>query len=177
MTKISVIVPVYNVEAYLPKCISSLVKQTFTDFEVILVNDGSTDSSAELCESYADQYPLLIKSYTKPNGGLSDARNFGMQYATGQYVMFLDSDDHLAPNALTNMYALTNEGNKKIVECDFYWEYPDKKIKDQAPKYVSLKDYMIRGRVVAWNKLYLRTWLLDTKVKFDLFNGYHRGCR
>ncbi len=65
MTKISVIVPVYNVEAYLPKCISSLVKQTFTDFEVILVNDGSTDSSAELCESYADQYPLLIKSYTK----------------------------------------------------------------------------------------------------------------
>ncbi len=76
MTKISVIVPVYNVEAYLPNCISSLVKQTFTDFEVILVNDGSTDSSAELCESYADQYPLLIKSHTKQNGGLSDARNW-----------------------------------------------------------------------------------------------------
>lgn len=166
MTKISVIVPVYNVEAYLPKCVSSLVKQTFTDFEVILVNDGSTDSSAKLCENYADQYPSLIKSYTKPNGGLSDARNFGMQYATGQYIMFLDSDDYLAPHALTNMYALTEKGNKKIVECDFYWEYPNKKIKDQAPKYASLKDYMIRGRVVAWNKLYLRTWLLDTKVKF-----------
>ena len=69
------------------------------------------------------------KRYTKPNGGLSDARNFGMQYATGQYVMFLDSDDHLALNALTNMYALTNEGNKKIVECDFIGNIRIKKIK------------------------------------------------
>ena len=119
MTKISVIVPVYNVEAYLPKCVSSLVKQTFTDFEVILVNDGSTDSSAKLCENYADQYPSLIKSYTKPNGGLSDARNFGMQYATGQYIMFLDSDDYLAPHALTNMYALTEKETRRSLSVIF----------------------------------------------------------
>lgn len=166
MKKISVIVPVYNVEKYLEKCVTSLLVQTLKEIEIILIDDGSTDASEKMCKDFAKKYPEIVKSYRKKNGGLSDARNYGMQYATGQYIMFLDSDDYIESSALANMYALTKEGQKKIVECDFYWKYPDKEVKDQGKDYTSIKDYMINGRVVAWNKLYLRSWLEETGIKF-----------
>lgn len=172
MKKISVIVPVYNVENYLDKCLTSLLAQTFTDYEIILVNDGSTDSSPEICQRYATKYPDRVTSYTKPNGGLSDARNYGMRYATGEYLMFLDSDDYVEPDTLKNMYALSENGTKKIVECNFFWDYQKETREDLAPEYHSLKDYMVRGRVVAWNKLYLREWLLKTKVLFPVSKLY-----
>ena len=172
MKKISVIVPVYNVENYLDKCLTSLLAQTFTDYEIILVNDGSTDSSPEICQRYATKYPDRVTSYTKPNGGLSDARNYGMRYATGEYLMFLDSDDYVEPDTLKNMYALSENGTKKIVECNFFWDYQKETREDLAPEYHSLKDYMVRERVVAWNKLYLREWLLKTKVLFPVGKLY-----
>ena len=120
MKKISVIVPVYNVSAYLPRCLESLVAQTLTEYEVILVNDGSTDASGEICQTYADKYPALIQYYEKENGGLSDARNYGLPYATGQYVLFIDSDDYVEPEMLARMYAKSQAGQKKIVECNFF---------------------------------------------------------
>lgn len=168
MKKISIIVPVYNVSAYLPRCLESLIAQTFTDYEVLLINDGSTDDSGEICQSYADKYPKLLRYYEKQNGGLSDARNFGLPYATGQYVLFIDSDDYIEPDMLTRMYAKSQAGQKKIVECNFFWEYETKKRSDIITSYASLKDYLVRGRVVAWNKLYLREWLLETQVKFPV---------
>lgn len=168
MKKISVIVPVYNVSAYLPRCLESLVAQTLTEYEVILVNDGSTDASGEICQTYADKYPALIQYYEKENGGLSDARNYGLPYATGQYVLFIDSDDYVEPEMLARMYAKSQAGQKKIVECNFFWEYETKKRADIIKSYASLKDYLVKGRVVAWNKLYLRDWLLATKVKFPV---------
>lgn len=91
---LSVIVPVYNVELYLAQCLDSLLSQTYSRLEIILVNDGSTDSSPEICLDYARKDDRL-KVVHKPNGGLSSARNYGMQYATGEYVAFLDSDDWL----------------------------------------------------------------------------------
>lgn len=91
--KFSIIIPVYNVEKYLPVCIESIVKQTYTDFEVILVDDGSTDSSPDLCDKYADECGSIHVIH-QSNKGLSSARNNGVKKATGEYILFLDSDDY-----------------------------------------------------------------------------------
>lgn len=97
MNSISVIVPVYNVQPYLPKCLNSLYDQFNDTIEVILVNDGSTDNSLEICRKYAERYPNTIV-IDKENGGLSDARNVGTEAASGEYVYYLDSDDWVAPD-------------------------------------------------------------------------------
>ena len=91
MTKVSVIVPVYNVEDYIEKCLNSLVNQTLEDIEIIIVNDGSKDNSENIIKSFLSRYPQKIKYLKKENGGLSDARNYGIPYATGEYIAFLDS--------------------------------------------------------------------------------------
>ena len=95
--KVSIIVPVYNVEKYLIKCLESLVNQTYKNIEILLVDDGSTDSSGAICDNYALQYSN-IRVFHKPNGGLSSARNFAIPYITGQYVAFVDSDDYVEIN-------------------------------------------------------------------------------
>ena len=95
MPKISVIVPVYNTEKYLEKCLESIVNQTYQDFEVIIVNDGSTDNSREIIDKYIEKYPEKIKCINKQNGGLSSARNCGIEAATGDYIAFVDSDDYI----------------------------------------------------------------------------------
>ena len=95
--KLSVIVPIYNVEAYLRRCVDSILAQTFTDYELILVDDGSPDNCGEICEEYAGTDDR-IRVIHKENGGLSDARNAGLDVATGAYVGFVDSDDYIHPN-------------------------------------------------------------------------------
>ena len=92
--KISVVVPVYNVEKYLKKCVGSLLRQTYKNFEIILVDDGSSDGSGKLCDSYAEQSRNIFVLH-KQNGGLSDARNYALPYIKGQYVTFVDSDDYV----------------------------------------------------------------------------------
>ena len=98
--KFSIIVPVYNVEKYLKKCLDSIIDQTYKNYEVIVVNDGSPDNSQAIIEEYKKNYPNKIKAYNKQNGGLSDARNFGLQYTTGDYVIFVDSDDYVKNDML-----------------------------------------------------------------------------
>lgn len=164
--KLSVIVPVYNVEQYLVKCLTSLKNQTFSDYEVILVDDGSRDNSAQICQEFVKQAPTKFKYFRKENGGLSDARNYGMQYATGQYLAFIDADDYVETEMFSEMLKLTQNGQKKVVECNFWWEYPKKSTIDVQMKYQDLKDYLINGRVVAWNKIYLREWIEDNQLQF-----------
>ncbi len=118
MAKVSVIVPVYNVEQYLEKCFDSLKNQTLKDLEVIIVNDGSTDSSQNIIDKYVKEN-TNFKSYIKPNGGLSDARNYGLQYVTSPYVAFLDSDDYVETTIYEKMYEEAIKDNKDFVECDF----------------------------------------------------------
>ena len=98
MPKISVIVPVYNTEKYIEKCLDSIISQDMKDIEVIVVNDGSTDNSEEIIKKYVEQYPDKVKLYTQVNGGLSSARNYGISKATGKYLCFVDSDDYIAKN-------------------------------------------------------------------------------
>ncbi len=164
--KISVIVPVYNVENYIAKCLDSLVQQTLQEIEIIIVNDGSSDNSEDIVMQYRNKYSNKIRYYKKENGGLSDARNYGMGYAKGEYITFLDSDDFIEKDAYEMMYRASEGGKKNVVECDFYWEYPKKRVWDKAPDYRDVKDYLIRGRVVAWNKLYRRDWLENIDIYF-----------
>lgn len=101
---ISIIIPIYNVEKYLPKCIDSILEQTYTNLEIILVNDGSPDDCKEICDRYSER-DKRIKVIHKKNGGLSDARNSGLEIASGEYVLFLDSDDFLtSPNCIEHLY-------------------------------------------------------------------------
>ena len=99
INKISIIVPVYNAKSYLSRCIDSILNQTYQDFELILVDDGSTDCSGEICDKYASN-DIRIRVFHKPNGGVSSARNLGLSKINGNYVIFVDSDDFLMPNHL-----------------------------------------------------------------------------
>lgn len=101
---ISIIIPVYNVEAYLADCLDSILAQTFESFEVILVDDGSTDGSPAIAQKYADAHSEQICYYRKENGGPGLARNFGISKAKGDYLMFVDSDDIVDPEMLTDLY-------------------------------------------------------------------------
>ena len=94
MKLLSIIVPVYNVEKYLDRCLNSLVKQKLDNYEVIVVNDGTKDNSQKIIDRYVKKYPKVFRSYIKKNGGLSDARNYGLKYAKGKYISFIDADDY-----------------------------------------------------------------------------------
>lgn len=119
MTKVSVIVPVYNVENYLDKCLESIIKQTFSDYEVIIVNDGSTDNSEIIATKYVKKYPGKFKLITQDNGGLGAARNTGIENANGEYYLFVDSDDTIASNALEHLYDKVIQNNADIVVFDY----------------------------------------------------------
>lgn len=112
--KISVIVPVYNVEPYLEKCIDSLVHQTFREYEILLINDGSTDNSREICLKNERQYEC-ITLFDKDNGGLSDARNYGVSKAKGEFVVFVDSDDYVEEDMLEKFWSSHEQTGADIV--------------------------------------------------------------
>lgn len=123
---ISIVVPVYNMEKYLKKCLNSLVKQTYKNIEIICVNDGSTDKSQKILEKYQIKYPKLIKVINKKNGGLSDARNVGIKKSKGKYIGFVDSDDWVELDMFEKMHNYAQENNLDIVVCDTIMEFGDK---------------------------------------------------
>lgn len=153
MVKVSIIVPFYNVEKYIEKCLTSLVNQTLEEIEIILVNDGSKDNSIKVAKDFEQKYPAKIRYYEKPNGGLGDARNFGIKFAKGEYLAFLDSDDYVEPTMYEEMYEMAIKEKSDMVECDFWWEYPNKKKEDIGVEYKNQNDMLLKARVVAWNKL------------------------
>lgn len=170
MPKVSVIVPIYNVEEYIEKCLETLVNQTLQEIEIILVNDGSKDSSGEIAKRYQKTYPDKIVYLEKENGGLSDARNFGIPHATGEYIAFLDSDDYVELTMYQEMYEIAKKENSDMVECNFYWEYPKKCKTDIGVIYHDSKEMLEKVRVVAWNKLIRREILEQTQIQFP--KGY-----
>lgn len=119
MDLISVIVPIYNVEKYLDKCLDSILGQTYKNIEVILVNDGSSDNSEAICLAYASKDNRIVY-YKKENGGLSDARNFGLDKMRGKYVTFVDSDDYLAPQFLEKLYNAIKKYDAQVAMCPFH---------------------------------------------------------
>lgn len=146
--KISIIIPMYNVEKYLRRCLDSVKNQTFQDWQAVLVDDGSPDKSGDIAEEYAacDKRFVVIH---KKNGGLSDARNFGMQKATGKYVMYLDSDDFIHPQTMEIAYTIAKKNNSDIVSFTY--------------------DRFYRPQLMVYHKLGLKT---DNIVPFGIKKIY-----
>ena len=126
MEKISIIVPVYNVEAYIEECLESLVNQSCKEIEIVIVDDGSKDGSIAICKEYAKKYPC-IQIYQKENGGLSDARNYGIKVAKAKYLMFVDSDDTLTPDACEVLLEVLEKHDADISIGELYRKGPNKK--------------------------------------------------
>lgn len=119
MPKVSLIIPVYNVEQYLERCIASIYRQSFTDYEAIFVNDGSTDNSEDLCNKLISTYPNM-RLVSKRNGGLTSARLLGFKESCGQYISFIDSDDYLHPDYLKRLYEVAVSHNADVSMCCYY---------------------------------------------------------
>ena len=165
MPKVSIIVPVYNVEEYIERCLDSLVNQTLKDIEIIIVNDGSTDDSKEIIQKYLNKYKNIVY-LEKENGGLSSARNYGIPYAKGEYIGFVDSDDYVEITMYEKMYNKAVEEKSDMVECDFIWEYSNKKREDIGKIYSGKKEAIVEARVVAWNKIIKKDIIEKTKITF-----------
>ena len=165
---ISIIIPLYNAEHSLQKCIDSALRQTYHNIEVILVNDGATDNSQHICEEFA-QNDNRIKIIQQKNSGVSSARNNGMEYATGEYIMFLDSDDTLAPNACELLYNTIIEKNADCVICGtiepngFHWAPIKNKDYNSLIEFKKDFTYWLNTELLSpvWNKIYKKRKIKD----------------
>lgn len=166
--KVSVIVPVYNVYDYLDKCLNSLVNQTLKELEIIVVNDGSTDKSQSIIDKYQKKYSN-IKAYKKTNSGLSDTRNFGLKYVTGEYVTFVDSDDYIEPDMYFKMYEKAKTEDFDIVACDINYVYPDREeslVVDPKKDTTNIKELFINFYPTVCTKLFKRELFTKSKLEF-----------
>lgn len=169
MPKVSVIVPVYNVEKYIDKCLLSLLNQTLDDIEIIVVNDGSPDNSQEIIDRYVKEYKTKIKSYIKPNGGLSDARNFGIEHATGDYIGFVDGDDFVDIRMFETLYNKAIQDKYDLVVCNLNYVY-DYDVVPTSSNVLEdtedIKKVMLNIYPTAWNKLYKKSFLNKHHLRF-----------
>jgi len=179
-TLVSVVVPAFNVEKYLPRCIDSLLAQTYDNLDIIIVDDGSTDRTGEIADRYAKKYEK-IRCVHKENGGLSDARNEGLNCIRGEYVVFLDSDDWVENNVIKDNLRLAKEKNVPVVVWGYYADFVD--IKEQLIKSVRIScnemlcqknqnpEMLLQDNVLglvgyAWNKMYHVELLTEGKFTF-----------
>ncbi|WP_025907744.1 glycosyltransferase family 2 protein [Priestia flexa] len=180
MIKVSVILPLYNVEKYIKKCLDSILKQTLKDIEVIIVNDGSPDNSRLIASKYAE-IDSRVRIIDKENGGLSSARNQGLDAAAGEYVVFIDSDDWVEENMLEVMYSQAKKEKADLSICNYnkvFNAYKEKNylsIKDEIirVKDLGLKDYLynyyfgyVHGDEV-WNKMYKNSIIKQNNIRFE----------
>lgn len=170
-SSLSVIVPVYNTEQYLRRCLDSLVAQTLEDIEIIVVNDSSQDNSQLIIDEYCTKYPQKIFSYIKPNGGLSSARNYGVQKSRGKYLAFVDSDDWVDLGLFAAMIVKATSNDSEIVCCNVLEKYSsfDKLRQVQPDKNY---DNVYLGNELAWNKVYKSSFWRANDFRFML-DIYH----
>ncbi|MDO5555812.1 MAG: glycosyltransferase [Clostridia bacterium] len=181
MPKISAIVPVYNTEKYLTKCLNSIINQTYQDFEIIIVNDGSTDNSEKIILEFKNKYPEKIKYLKKENGGLSNARNFGVEHAKGDYLSFIDSDDYIDINLFEKLIPYIDQSidliKFKLIKVTEDYQKIEKidgpifdKINGQdAFNKLCFSDILLEPACLYF---YKRSFFVENKYKFAL-NLYH----
>lgn len=181
---ISIIIPIYNVEKYLPACLDSIIGQTHKDLEIILVNDGSTDNCRQICEEYAEK-DKRIKVIHRENGGLSDARNAGLEIATGDFISFVDSDDMISSDFYEKLLNALLSNDADIAECGFLKFETEQELKILPETPVSkielfeaeealellMKDYI---QSMVWNKIFRKEIVIDSefpkgKIHEDVF--------
>lgn len=175
MNTLSVIVPCYNGEKYLARCLDSLLNQTKKDLDIILINDGSTDNSPDIIAEYAAKYPN-IKAYTIQNSGIADARNFGISKVETKYFGFLDCDDYAECTMFEKLYNKAIETNAQVVVSNFTWVFDDKQRLEKEGPYELGKDMLIKLFAVLWNKIYDTQFIKDTNIKFPSGNRYEDAC-
>ena len=174
--KISIVIPIYNVEKYLSNCIESITNQSFQNYEMILVNDGSKDSSLEICYKYKKNNNK-IKIVNKENGGLSSARNAGIKIAKGKYIVFIDPDDEIDKNYFNTLYTIAEENN-----CDFvvgnYVIVPGGQKVTSGYKYNTVlngKDFILSNKNIhtrndlcfVWRNIYKLDIIKKNNIKFN----------
>lgn len=169
---ISVIVPFYKAEKYLHRCMDSILAQTFTDFEVLLIDDGSPDGSGRICDEYAAK-DCRVRVFHKKNGGVSSARQFGVDHAEGEYTIHVDPDDWVEPDMLEKLYAKAEAENADMVVCDFYINTLDKQLySKQQPSALDhetvLREMFQHLHGSCWNKLIKRACYDKYAVRFPL---------
>lgn len=170
---IDIIIPIYNVEKYLPKCIDSVLAQTYKNLKIILVDDGSSDSCGKICDEYNYRHSNIMVIHKK-NGGLSDARNKGLELAKSDYLMFLDSDDWIEPNMLVEMINHLVVNNLDFIACPSIFEYENKSIKNRCSNMLHVLNtqngikFLLNRKmnVSAWGKIYKRVLFDDIKYPF-----------
>ena len=191
MKLISVIIPIYNVQEYLVECIDSVINQTYTNLEIILVNDGSTDNCGAICDAYAKQ-DTRIKVIHKENGGLSDARNAGLDICTGEFIGFVDSDDCINKYMYETLYNLIIEEKADIAECEIWTSkqnykniYPEKIVKEIFLPINWVEKILEFNEFSVWRRLYRKASIEGIKFKknfiyedvfflVDIFNNLNK---
>lgn len=178
---VSVIVPVYNTEKYLRRCMDALVGQTLDHdlLEIVVVNDGSTDGSLKILNEYSEKYPHIVKIFSKENGGQASARNLGIEKASGEYVGFADSDDHVDTTMFEKLYKAATDNDADIVECHYHSmlelteDGPDgfplyKEIgtRGTIKSHSDSRELFFDPQVSPWNKLYKKKILIDNSIRF-----------
>lgn len=179
MKKISIIVPVYNTEKYLEKCLESLVNQTLENIEIIVINDGSTDNSPNIIEKYEKLYPEKIKAFTKPNGGISSTRNFGLSKSSGEYIGFIDSDDYIEHNMYEELYKKAIEGDFDVTICNTTLVYENEVETNTLKMYIDddiinkekIKESMNYFYPVLWDKIIKRSLIYNTEGSYLEFEN------
>lgn len=192
MPQISTIVPIYNAEKYLSQCIDSLLSQTLEDIEIILVNDGSTDSSLEICERYAKIDPRIM-IISKDNEGVAEARHDGIMKASADYISFIDSDDYYEPEFCKRMFSCIKKSDADLVECDYYSVTDNSRREHRIYSYdmeldtekfhdIVVKKTVVNGSeaVVLWNKVYRKELIIravkefgDNQLEDYIFNAQY----
>lgn len=151
--KFSVIVPVYNVEQYVRMCVDSIIKQKYKDYEIILVDDGSTDNSGKLCDDVAREHPNFVKVIHKENGGLSSARNAGLKIAVGDYIVFVDSDDYIDESSLVKIDGMIERYSPDVIAL-YGYKFNEKGIITENQQYRSGLDFVVTGKEFYKKALY-----------------------
>ena len=175
---VSIIIPVYNAAKYLKQCIESILEQSFEDFEIILINDGSTDLSGKICDGYAE-VDKRIKVYHIENGGPSRARNFGIKKAKGVYIEFIDADDQLISGSLKKMYMFAEKNQPEVIIANAQIVTANEQVKDilsiEEQDEIEMKEYLKNLNAARkatlmhyiWNKWYKREVIVSNKIFFD----------
>ncbi|MBE6107665.1 MAG: glycosyltransferase [Erysipelotrichaceae bacterium] len=192
MPELTIIVPVYNVEKYLNQCLDSLKNQTYRDYEVLIVNDGTKDSSAAIAQTYVEEDPQHFRLLNKENGGLSDARNFAIPLAMGKYITFLDSDDYVEATCYEKMMSKITSESLDIVAGNLQYFYEDSErlmdmrgLNDKVSS--DVQKAALLSPLFAWNKVYRKAyfdqigllypkglWYEDIPVTLPLFANTNR---
>lgn len=177
---ISIILPCYNVEKYIARSIETVLAQTYTDFELLVIIDGSPDSSKQIAEKYA-QKDNRIKVYEKPNGGLSDARNYGLERATGEYIYFMDSDDWIEPDLLADNLKIIEDEKLDLVIFGYIQDdenkdgevvnsktvVPENKTFRKSDGSLTVDEHLLGLLGYAWNKIYRKSFLDKHNLRFE----------